>query len=78
VKKRKNRKYDDSYVYLDFGFMLTEVDDEERPQCVLRMKVLVSDCMLLSKLKRHLGTTHPSVVSKSSGYFSRKLKEISQ
>jgi hypothetical protein len=37
VKKRKNRKYDDSY--LDFGFTSTEVHGEERPQCVLRMKV---------------------------------------
>jgi hypothetical protein len=37
VKKRKNRKHDS---YLDFDFTLTEVDDEERPQCVLCMKVL--------------------------------------
>jgi hypothetical protein len=40
VKKSKNRKYDDSY--LDFGFTSTEVDGEERPQCVLCMKVLAS------------------------------------
>jgi hypothetical protein len=37
VKKRKNRKYDS---YLDFGFTSTEVHGKERPQCVLRMKVL--------------------------------------
>jgi hypothetical protein len=61
VKKRKNRKYDDSY--LDFGFTSTEVDVEERPKCVLCMKVLASDCMLRFKLKRQLRTTHPSVVS---------------
>jgi hypothetical protein len=76
VKKRKNRKYDDSY--LDFGFMPTEVDVEERPQCVLCIKVLASECMLPSKLKHHLETTHPSVVSKSRHYFSRKLKELNQ
>jgi hypothetical protein len=46
VKKRKNRKCDDSY--LDFGFTSTEVDGEERPQCVLVMKVLASECMLPS------------------------------
>jgi hypothetical protein len=46
VKKRKNRKYD-SYEYLDFGFMSTEVDGEERPQCVLCMKVLATERMLL-------------------------------
>jgi hypothetical protein len=31
-----------------------------------------------SKLKRHLETTHLRVVSKSRGYFSRKLKELNQ
>jgi hypothetical protein len=76
VKKRKNRKYDDSYS--DFGFTSTEFDGEERPQCVLSMKVLASGCMLPSKLKRHLETTHPSEVSKSRDYFSRKLKELNQ
>jgi hypothetical protein len=35
-----NRKFDDSY--LDFGFTSTEVDGEERPQCVLCMKVLAT------------------------------------
>jgi hypothetical protein len=76
VKKRKIRKYDDSY--LDFGFKSTEVDCEERPQCVLCMKVLASEIMLPSKLERHLETTHPSVVSNSRDYFSRKLKELNQ
>jgi hypothetical protein len=46
VKKRKNRKYDDSY--LDFGFTSTKVHDEGRPQCLLCMKVLASECMLPS------------------------------
>jgi hypothetical protein len=76
VKKRKNRKYDDSY--LDFGCTSTEVYGEKRPQCVLCMKVLASECMLPSTLKRHLETTDPSVVSKSRDYFSRKLKELNQ
>jgi hypothetical protein len=58
--------------------MSTEVEGEERPQCVLCMKVLASECMLPSKLKHHLKTTHPSVVSKSRDYFSRKLKELNQ
>jgi hypothetical protein len=51
VKKRKNRKYDS---YLDFGFTSTEVDDEERQQYVMCMKVSASECMLPSKLRRHL------------------------
>jgi hypothetical protein len=73
VKKRKNRKYD-----LDFGFTSTEVDGEERPQCVLCMKVLASEYMVSSKSKRHLETTHLSVVSNSRDYFCRKLKELNQ
>jgi hypothetical protein len=76
VKKHKNRKYDDSY--LDFDFTLTEVDYEERPQCVLCMKVLASEFMLPSKLKCHLEITHPSVVSKAHDNFSRKLKGLNQ
>jgi hypothetical protein len=63
VKKRKNRNYDDSN--FDFGFTSTEVDGEERPQCGLCMTFLASECILPSKLKRHLESTHPSVVSKS-------------
>jgi hypothetical protein len=31
-----------------------------------------------TKLKRHLEMTHPSSVSKSRDYFSRKLKELNQ
>jgi hypothetical protein len=42
------------------------------------MKVLASECLVPSKLKRHLETTHPSVVSKSHDCFSRKLKELNQ
>jgi predicted RNase H-like nuclease len=34
--------------------------------------------LLQSELKHHLETTHPSVVSKSRDYFTRKLKEFNQ
>jgi hypothetical protein len=37
-----------------------------------------STLILPSKLKHYLETTHPSVVSKSHDYFSRKLKELNQ
>jgi hypothetical protein len=66
LKKSKNRKYDDSY--LDFDFTSAEVDVEERPQCVLRMNVLAPECMLPSKLKRHLETTHSSIVNLLTTY----------
>ncbi|XP_050547253.1 uncharacterized protein LOC126908954 [Daktulosphaira vitifoliae] len=76
VKKRKYRKYDDSY--LEFGFTSTEVNGEERPLCVLCMKVLAPECMLPSKLKRHLETNHKYAVGKSRDYFDRKRKELKQ
>jgi hypothetical protein len=74
VKERKNWKYDDSYLH--FGFTSTEVNGERRLHFVLCMKVLTSEFMLPSKSKCHLETTHPSVVSESCDYISRKLKYI--
>lgn len=62
VKKRKCRKYDDSY--LDFGFTSTEINGEERPPCVVCMKVLEPECMLSSKLKRHLEANHKYMIDK--------------
>ena len=76
VTKRKCRKYDDSY--LDFGFTSTDVNDEERPQCVLCLKVLAPECMLPSKLKRHLETNHRNMEGKPRDFFTRKLKELKQ
>jgi len=76
VKKRKCRKYDDSY--LDFGFTSTEINGEERPLCVLCMKVLAPECMLPSKLKRHLEANHKNTIGKPRDYFIRKLKELKQ
>ncbi len=75
-KKRKCRKYEDSY--LDFGFTSIEVNDEERPQCVICSKVLSAESMNPSKLRRHLQTTHPNMVDKPREYFSRKMKDLHQ
>lgn len=70
ARKPKYRKYDDKY--LDFGFACIEVNNEERPQCVICMKVLSVEAMLPSKLKRHLETNHPSMVGKPRAFFARK------
>jgi len=72
VKKRKCRKYNDSY--LDFGFMSTEINGEERPLCVVCMKVLAPECMLPSKLKHHLEENHKYMIDKLRDYFIRKEK----
>ncbi len=43
----KRRKYDEAYLAL--GFSSTTVGDEERPQCVVCLKILASDSMKPNK-----------------------------
>lgn len=74
ARRNKSRKYDDTY--LDFGFTCTVVKNEERPQCVICLKVLAAESMLPNKLQRHLETVHSSLVGKPRDYFSRKLQEM--
>ncbi|XP_068115052.1 zinc finger BED domain-containing protein 5-like [Hyperolius riggenbachi] len=76
VKRRKCRKYDDSY--LNFGFTSVEIHQEERPQCVICLKVLAPECMIPSKLKRHLETNYPNVANKSPDFFARRLSDIQE
>ncbi|XP_078503445.1 zinc finger BED domain-containing protein 5-like [Lissotriton helveticus] len=71
-RKAKCRKYDDRY--LDYGFTCVQVNNEERPQCVICLKVLAVESMLPSKLKRHLESLHPNVVGKPREFFLRKAK----
>jgi len=42
------------------------------------MKVLAPECMLPSKLKRHLETNHKYAVGKFRDYFDRERKELKQ
>ena len=42
------------------------------------MKVLAPECMLPTKLKCHLETSHPNMVIKSRDYFTRRLKELKE
>jgi hypothetical protein len=63
---------------LDFGFTYTYTDNEERPQCLVCLKVLAVESMLRNKLKHHLITAHSNLVSKPHEYFSRKLKELNE
>lgn len=69
--KTKTRKYDDTY--LVFGFTCMTVCNEERPQCVVCLKVLASDSLKPNKLRRHLETNHPEHKDKSVDFFRQKL-----
>jgi zinc finger BED domain-containing protein 5/7/8/9 len=72
VPKIKLRKY--SLEYLKLGFTSTEVNEEERPVCVICSKILAADSMKPNKLKRHLETLHSEYVNKSREFFELKLK----
>lgn len=69
--KAKTRKYDDTY--LAFGFTCTTVGNEERPQCVVCLKVLACDSLKPNKLRRHLETKHPEHKDKPVEFFRQKL-----
>ena len=45
--------------HLVFGLTCTTVGNEERPQCVVCLKVLACDSLRPNKLRRHLETKHP-------------------
>ena len=47
-------------------------------KCVFCCKVLTSECMLLSKLKRHLTTNHNYLSGKPREFFARKLSEMNK
>lgn len=72
VPKIKSRKY--SQEYLNLGFTSTEVNEEERPLCIICSKMLAADSMKPNKLKRHLETLHSEYVNKPREFFELKLK----
>ena len=74
--KTKTRKYDEAYVAL--GFTVTTVGDEERPVCLLCLKMLAADSLKPNKLKRHLQTLHPTHADKPLEFFQRKRAEYYQ
>ena len=70
----KKRKYDESY--LQYGLTSIVANNEERPQCVLRKKVLINDSMRPAKLKQHLQNVHPHNKDKEKTYFERQSRAL--
>lgn len=56
--KAKKRKYDEANVAL--GFIVTRVGDEQRPVCLLCLKMLAAHSMKPNILKYHLRITSKS------------------
>jgi hypothetical protein len=72
--KSKTRKYDQAY--LNLGFTSIEISGEEKPQCVICLKVLAADSLKPNKLKRHLETLHKEYISKPREFFEEKLRSF--
>ncbi len=70
--QRKKRKYTETY--LQYGFTLTDIHNEQRPICLICNAVLASESMKPAKLKRHLDTNHASYANKPVEYFERLLQ----
>lgn len=51
---------------------------DEMPQCDIFMNVLAPEFMLPSNAKLYFETLQPTIVSKSSDYFDRRLKQLNQ
>ncbi|CAM1304437.1 Uncharacterised protein r2_g1438 [Pycnogonum litorale] len=64
MSSNKKRKYDTSYI--QYGFQCLITNGEEKPQCVLCMKVLSNDSLRPNKLKQHLSSVHPQHTVKGS------------
>ena len=74
--KAKTRKYDEAYLAL--GFTVSTVGEEERPVCLLCLKMLAADSMKPNKLARHLNTLHLNHADKPQEFFQRKRAEYCQ
>jgi hypothetical protein len=65
------RRYQESY--LSFGFTYTESGNRELPVFVVCGEKLSNECMVPSKLNRHLATKHSHLGKKDKADFSRLL-----
>ncbi len=64
--------------YLNYGLISFSRSKEFLPQLqsIICAKVLANECMRLSKLIRHLQTTHPQYRNKPREFFERKAKDL--
>ncbi|KAL4088791.1 hypothetical protein QTP88_023875 [Uroleucon formosanum] len=72
----KRRKFSEEYI--TFGFTNINVNNEERPQCVICYEILSNKSMKPAKLRRHLQTRHTDYLTKSKQFFESKAAELEQ
>ena len=62
--------------FTKIGFTCILMNDEPRPQCVVRSEVVANESRKARKLKRHLATKHSKFIDKPMSFFRRLEKEL--
>lgn len=70
MSSTKKRKYNDDYI--KYGFVSTQKNGIDHPQCVVCYEVLSNDAMRPSRLERHLVTKHSGLKDKAKEFFASK------
>ena len=65
----KKRKFLENYI--EYGFTYIPNSGIQKAQCVVCNETLSAESMKPSKLKRHLETRHPEILSKDPSFFKR-------
>ena len=74
TKQPCKRKYSEEFIKIGFTCIL--INDEPRPQCVVRSEVLANESLKAGKLKRHLTAKHSKFIDKPMSFFRRLEKEL--
>ena len=62
--------------FTKIGFTCIFMNDEPRPQCVVRSEVLASESLKAGKSKRHLTAMHSKFIDKPMSFICRLEKEL--
>ena len=73
IKQPYKRNYSKEFIKIGFTCI---INDEPRPQCVVRSEVLANESLKAGKLKRHLVAKHSKFIHKPISFFRRLEKEL--
>ncbi|XP_029447997.1 zinc finger BED domain-containing protein 5-like [Rhinatrema bivittatum] len=74
--KKRVRRYADAF--LEYGFTSVFHKNEEKPKCLICLKVLSSKSMKPDKLKQHLETVHKEYSGKQRSFFQCRKRQLSR
>ena len=73
---KQTYKQNYSKEFIKVGFTCILINDEPRPQCVVRSKVLANKSLKAGKLKCHLRAKHLKFIDKLMSFFCRLEREL--